>query len=365
MSVAELEPSRRIALIVLVIVVFGAGVQTQLLVPLAALACITLLAVFRLSPPHGSRLLLVVLIGVWVSFFVMTLVNGQLGAFVDDLNRVGSDFGGDEVGAERGSTAHLLVVRMPLAMTAILWALAVAGALQAFRKGRRDIVFAILAVAAFPLLLLQPYVKEIVSQVYLLSLPFVAFFVGSLFYPFRDLVYTKKDVLRSWRVSRLLVVASLVLVTVSLFIRLGNERMNYFTEAELDAVRRLYAVAPPGSLLIAGDDNLPWKSRDYERYDYKLVVRTPRWDPERLTRLRLNRVVRDVEQLMRKRGRAYAYLIFTRSQSARVNLLGTAPEGSLERLQRAVVRSRVFETFFRNRDATIFVVKPKNGGKPV
>jgi hypothetical protein len=362
--VAELTPAKRIALIVFAIIVFGAGVQTQLLVPLAALACVTLLAVFGLSPSRGRPALLAVLIGAWLSLLAVSLINGQVAAFVQEL-RTGSGFEGEGITSEGGSAAHVLVERLPLAMAAVFWALAVAGALKAFRRGRRDIVFGVLAIAAFPLLLLQRYVEDVVPQVYLVALPFMAFFVASLLYPLRDLVYTRKDVIRSWRVSRLLVIGSLILVSLSLVIRLGNERMNFFTAAELDAVRQVYAVAPRGSLLIAGDENLPWKFRDYERYDYELVVEMPRWDRAQLTKSRLNRVVRDVGELMRERGPSNAYLILTRSQSAAWHLLGAAPDDALERLQAAVVRSGVFTTLYRNRDATIFVVKPRNGGKPV
>jgi hypothetical protein len=58
-----------------------------------------------------------------------------------------------------------------------------------------------------------------------------------------------------------------------------------------------------------------------------------------------------------------AYLIFTRSQAAEVDLTGASPRGSLQRVEAAVARSPWFRPVFQNADARIYVLTSSGEAK--
>ena len=125
--------------------------------------------------------------------------------------------------------------------------------------------------------------------------------------------------------------------------------MDQYTAAEVAAVERLYQLAPAGSLLVAGAGNLPWKYRDYERYDYLTLTSLWEEDP------RLEQVVHGAAVAM---AAGPSYLIFTRSQQTYTDLLGVMPAGALRRIEDAVAASPQFALVHRSADARIFAAAP-------
>ena len=191
----------------------------------------------------------------------------------------------------------------------------------------------------------SPQVKEL----NLFSLPFIAFFAACFF-------YVAPDTGRSWITTGLACVAVGVLGLGFLVTRYGNERMDYFTPAELSAVRYVTGTARPGSLLLAAASSLPWKLEKYEQFDYKTLDASPVWlrlDPEHPD---VAALVREVErELKRPTG---GYFLLTRSQEAQLEMLGWR-RGFLERFEQALRGSQELRIAYANGDASVFVVNPQ------
>ena len=67
------------------------------------------------------------------------------------------------------------------------------------------------------------------------------------------------------------------LLGVFLVARYGNERMDAFTQRELNAANKMYAVAPADSVLMAGGPNALWRYVHYKDYRYKTLACEPTW----------------------------------------------------------------------------------------
>jgi 4-amino-4-deoxy-L-arabinose transferase-like glycosyltransferase len=242
-----------------------------------------------------------------------------------------------------GSSGHQLVVQIRLAVTALLWVFALLGWLRRRRRGQDDVAFTLLATVPFLLLGLQSYGGELLLRVYLFGLPFIAFLGAGLFLPV-------KEGAASWRRVGAIGLAGLTLLGGFLFARYGNERFDHFTSAELAAVRHLYAIAPPGSLLLAATADLPWKFQDYAKYEYRIVPNLPNSANGDL--------VKPVLGIMRQHRQQGAYLILTRSQRADTEARSILPPGSLDRLERTLRRSSSVQLIYANQDARIYTLRP-------
>ncbi|MDQ3865333.1 MAG: hypothetical protein M3304_00675 [Actinomycetota bacterium] len=349
--VGELDPARttRVALMAMAIAFSGAIVASHQLTPFALALSTGALVVFDRCLARAFPLLTAVLIGTWLSFMAITYVIGHLETITGGIGQFEQAVGVNVVERVRGSDQHLFVVRVRLALTAALWALAVAGAIVGYRRGRRDASYRLLALASFPLLVLQPYGGEMLLRIYLFSLPFVAFLTASLLFP-------TARARSSWLKTGVVGVGVVALLAGFFIARYGNERMDFFTSRELAGVRRLYEVAPPGSLLIAGTGNLPWKFEGYEKYDYETITSVPSWDSMRTPSPNWWALVSDIRGELRKRDPGRAFLIITRSNKAQAELLGYARRGRVDRLEERLERSPGFRLLYGNQDAKIFVL---------
>jgi hypothetical protein len=351
---AEPSPAQRAGLVAVVVVLFAAMVSGHQLMPFMVVASVAALVFAGRCTVRGLPVLMLVMIGTWIAFLAVAYVNGHLDTVLADLGDLRKSVDSTTNRVE-GTAEHLLVVRVRMLLTLFIWMLALLGALRALRRGRRDVSLALLAVVPFALIGFAPYGGEILLRIYLFALPFVAFFAAALFYPVRAAG-------RSWRTTRAVLLVSVALLGGFSVARYGNERMDQFSQAELDAVNRLYDLAPRGSLLVAGDANLPWRFRDYERYRYELLTKTESWRRMNWKRPRPNAVVREIAAVMAA-AQPRAFLILTRSQQAGVELLGLAPRGALWRIRREVAASPRFELVYRNADAAIFTLRqPRRAG---
>jgi hypothetical protein len=345
--VTTLSPARRTGLLAVVIVLIAAIVPSHQLTPFAALAGVTALVAFNRCQARGLPLLTAVLIGTWMIFMAAAYLAGNLGDLLSQIGQLGTAVEANVGARVGGSTEHLLVVYMRLLLAGALWTIALVGGIRAFRHGRPYSAYALLALAPFPLMALQPYGGEMLLRVYLFSLPFMVLFAASLFFPTSKMG-------RSWMTTASLGVVSLALLG-SLFVsRYGNERMEYFTSQEASAVEQLYKVARPESLLVAGTRNFPRNFRDYEKFDYEWVVERPDWKLMDPAHFSTAAVVRALEESMASRGTRDSYVIITRSQKAEVSLMGLGPRGSLDRFERDLAASSQFKLVYANEDAKIF-----------
>ena len=109
---------------------------------------------------------------------------------------------------------------------------------------------------------------------------------------------------------------SAALLAGFLFARYGNERMDYMTAAEFEAVDYLYEVAEPGALWLSAASNLPWRYQQIETYTYAPLSAEVIDDVDRFA------------ELMAEPRYPAAYLILSRGQKAYAELYAGWPPGA-------------------------------------
>lgn len=331
----------RVGLMAIVIIVFAVMVGSHQLTPFAALISVTALVAARRCAARGLPVLMTVVVVTWVAFMTGAYLASHLSGVTSGLGDLSKNAEANIGNRLRGTPEHLFVLRVRLAMTAGLWVLALLGALRRFGHRHRDVACGVLALAPFSLLAMQSYGGEILLRIYLLSLPFVAFFAAAFFFPLH-----RSEASRAKTVQvGLITVAMLV---AFFFARYGNERANQFTSSEIQAIDHLYSISPRGSVLVAGSENVPWRSRHYADYRHRTLTALAEQRQQPLPRLE------DVASLVMERPDRRLFVLITRSQKAHVELLGIWPPESLDGLESQLAGSPLFKLVFANRDATIF-----------
>jgi hypothetical protein len=354
-SLTNQTRAQRFLAAAVLIVVFAATVASHQLTPFALLVSAALLATPRLITLRSLPVLMAVMVGVWISYMAVTFLAGHAEMVFKPLG-LKESAAVNVQGRLQGSSEHVVVVYTRLAMAAIVWLLAAVGALRGRRHLHRYLACLALTVAPFPLLVLQPYGGEMLLRVYLLSLPFCALFLAALL--------TTPRSGATLGAPRVLVAILVIAVLTGGFLvsRYGNQTIDVFTPQEVEGVSQLYRLAPKGSLLLAGDGNLPWKYRDYGGYEYKTL------DEYRLDFGSKDRLAGSVASIMDARSGSQAFLIVTRSQRETVKLLGVRPPSKgpvdiadgdqwLTHLETALQSSPEFDVLFQNRDSTIFTLR--------
>jgi O-antigen/teichoic acid export membrane protein len=346
-------PRTRRRLLACVLFLFFALVPSHQLTPVAVLISTTALVFGAARRLWWLPPLMATSIAGWWATGARTFFKGHLQTVLDHAGKVDAVVSQNVTSRVAGDAQHRIVTDAILLAGAAMWLLAFLGAWQALRRSRRYRPAALLALAPIPLLILQTYGGEMLLRVQLFALPFTAFFAAYLFVG--DEAQPRISAAR-----RVLVTATcLVLSALFLVTRYGNERFNYFTRGEAVAVEHLYSVAAPGSILVAGTGNLPWKYRDYESHRYRTVVGMPGWRLTLQPSADFAPVVEDVQQTLRS-SHPRGFLIVGRSEEEQADQLGYGTPGSLARFRTAVAASPRFRVVFRNADATIFTLAGSN-----
>jgi O-antigen/teichoic acid export membrane protein len=347
---------RRGAIYACVVALYAVLVPTHQLTPVAALfstAAIVLVAARRLL---WLPALMSIMLVAWWATGARTFLNGHLGRMLGQAGRVDAAFSQNVANRIGGDIDHRIVADLTLLAGAMMWGLACLGAWRLLRQSRRYRVPAALCLAAIPLLALQTYGGEMLLRVQLFALPFTAFFAAAaLVDGFND----QRRVLR----STVIVGGLLTLAALFMFARYGNEKIDNFTRDEQKAVVKLYALAKPGSILVAGTGNLPWKYEQYVAHHYRLVIQMPHWSATAAAPQNLTPLLADIRNTM-SASTPRAYLIIGRSEEAEVDQLGYGTPGSLARVATAIRRSPMFTTVYTNPDASIFTIAPTPIAKP-
>jgi hypothetical protein len=338
-------PAQRSGLVLVCVVLIAIAVASHQLTPWMMLSSLTALVVLRRCTARGLPVITLVLLVAWLTYLAAAYLDGHLkpllGQAFDLQQAVAANVGG----RLQGSHEHLVVVRLRLVFTGLVWTLAAVGMVRGLRRGIATPSHAVLALAPAGLAVLQPYGGEMLMRVYLFSLPFAACYAAQALLPAPEW--------RGWVAAAALTAAAAVLVAGFLFARYGNIRATVFTRADVQASERLYAVAPPGSLLIAASPNVPWTHRHYADYRYQLLSHqledaappTPR------------QLAAEVARHMEGYRPTPSYLLLTRSQKVYDALLGAHRWGSATDLERAVASSRRFAKVFDDGDGKIFVLR--------
>jgi hypothetical protein len=327
---------QRIGLVTLVIVLALASVPTHQLTPFVILGVVTLLVVANRCSVRSLPILVGVLIIAWMVYAASGFVAGHVEFLVGSMGDVTNIATKNLEERMGGSPEHVLIVRIRLVMTAALWGLALLGGIRRLWNGYCDIPGAIIAIAAFSLLLIHSYGGEMLLRVYFFVLPAMAFFAAALFYP-------KPTAGTSRRAAVALGGVSLVLLGCFMFARYGNERADQFTVEEFEAMEYLYSSASPNSVLVAGAVNLPWKYQDYDAYRYRSA----------LPYTRENDVNSLVCMMSNKRFQG-GYLILNRAGKVDLEKFYGEPSSVWDSFEQAIESSDYFRLVFANEDAKIY-----------
>jgi hypothetical protein len=306
--------------------------------PFVTIGALVTLLIFNRISLRSIPILFGVMAVAWVSYMTVPFLAGHVAALIKEIGSVTQTLDSSITGRIAGSGEHQAVVLMRLVFTLVLWTLAGIGAILRFRDGRRDLTTAILAASPFALIALQGYGGEIVLRLYLFSLPFVAIFAAGI-------VYGRRPAPPSVRSTVATVIVSCAIAVGFLVARYGNERIDLMTSSEVAAVNVLYATAPPGSLLLAATENVPWRFEKFEQYQY---VAANSVDVDRIT------------GIMSDPKYPHGYLILTKSQGAYAELFVGMPVDSWDRFVREINVSPAFRVIYRNEDSEILVLADQN-----
>ena len=248
--VAAARGWRRAGLMVLLVLVFAVIVSSHQLTPGMSILAVSGLAIFQRVRSRSLPLLMIVLEMTWIVFIAFTFLERNVGMVVDSIAQVTGNTNSNLIDLAQASSGQAIVALIGRGLTAFVWGLALLGGIRRLRNGYLDFSCIILAVSPFLMLGGNLYGGEILFRIYFFSLPLMAFFGAAFLYP-----STARGTSR-WTIL-LAVCLSVALAAGLSFAYWGKERMNYFTQDELEASQFLYDVAPAGSLLIGGSFDHP------------------------------------------------------------------------------------------------------------
>jgi hypothetical protein len=329
-----------------VVAVFAAVVASHQLTPFAVLAGVGALAVFRrVRVPKTLLIVMGVGVAAWLGFMTTSYLSGHSEVLTSSIGKVNQSATKNVTARLNGSQDHILIVNVRMVMTGALWLAAAAGWFVRRRRGHKDSVFALLAVATLPLVVLQPYGGEMLLRVYLFALPFAAFFAASIVAPRRPSAVPWTRILPAGLVCTLLIGSFF-------YTRWGNDSVDTFSRDDVAAVTALYRLAPEGAYLLGASDNLPWKAKHYDSYLYESVAApTDTTDPDAVGYNTLSR--------LRDHRADGAYVIISESQRRHVDTFGLLPPGALDRVEDVLYMSGEITLVYSNTTARIYAL---NGG---
>src|SRR5918912_1648525 len=177
-------------------------------------------------------------------------------------------------------------------------------------------------------------------RIYLFALPTAAYFVAATAFPSS----TQRT---SWHAAAVGTLSALLLGGF-LFARYGNERMDYITHREVQAIQHLYAIAPPGSVIVGLSSYMPSQDRAIEQYDVESEF-TLDLQPSWAQRPLLERGdVQFIVQKMQSYCPRRSYFILTREQMAAVELLSGGPHPQMVRLHEQFLATARLRLIFNN-----------------
>jgi hypothetical protein len=341
---------QRLGLLAIAVLCLATIVGTHQLTPFMAIGALAALVLLRRCRLRTLPILMVVLTVAWCTypalpFFSRHMLGSIGGSFGDVLANTTATL----IDLSSASEGQVLVALVGRAFTAAVWGLAFLGGLLRLYDGHRDLSAASLAAVPFGMLAINSYDGEMLFRAYLLSLPFVAFFIAMLL---RWLALRWGLRVYAGGVGLL----SGALLAGFLFPYYGKDLHYYLTDAEIAASAFVYGMAPPGSLLVEGSADYPGKFKNYERFTYVALTDEP---PESKAQV-LADPAGSLSRWLDNPAYAASYVIITRSQKAGADMLGDLPAGALAAIERALRHSPLFETVYANQDAAVFTLAARN-----
>ena len=322
--VGAVELDRRARGIVagLIILAFVVMVSAHQLTPFATILgvlALTWIGRFRLAE---LPVLMGLITAAWAIFVADAFLAGNFSRLTDalfSLTGTASENVGERI---TGSAAHTAIIWLRIAASGAVFLLAFAGLMRARRHGARLASVALLTGSPALLIALQPYGGEMILRIYLFALPFAAVLIAAL-------VMTGAGPNLSRGTIRAIAILSAIMIAIFPLTRYGNERAESFTEADIAAAEAMYDMAPPGSLLIAAQRNVPWKSEGYADHTHRLIVDLS--PSETLDRVP---TIEDVFEVLSQNDARPAFIIITPSMRAQADLFGMLPAAGFSQLER-------------------------------
>lgn len=352
------HPGQRFMLAMVVLFLFSVVVSSHQLTPFMSIAAASALIVFRRCNFYSLPFLMMIITVCWGATMAQTYLANHTHWYTS-IGSFGSNIDTNLTDADEGTPGHIFVTSVTRLLTLTVWGLAGVGIIRRVYLGRWDITVALLAGAPFPMLLAQSYGGEMLLRIYFFSLPFVIFFAAAAVYPSEAVSNSR------WRTLAIGVISGIFLFGF-LFAHYGNERGNYFSRQEVNAMQYVYNRLPRGSLIMSvTTDSYPARlsgaypeyiHRSFEDHDVELTLKT---DGTRVGVMTFD--LDEVTAYMTDDAYTASYLVLTAGQRRYSEQAPTLPVGTYEQLQKDVTTSERFELVFENPDAQIF--RLKRGGE--
>ena len=334
----SLSHRQQVAVVGLIVVIFAYVSYSHQLTPFFTIAALVALLVFNRTTLRSIPILFGIMAVAWVSYMTVPFLEGHVVSLIKEIGSVGDTLTTNVTNRIAGSADHQTVVTLRLVFTLGLWGLAAIGAVVRFRDGRRDLTMVLLAAAPVPLIALQAYGGELVLRLYLFSLPFVTIFVAGI-------VLGRRPTPPGRLMTGAIIAAALVIASAFLVVRYGNERADVMSASEVATVKELYQIAPPGSLLVAATNNLPWKFAKFEQYDYVPIAGES-----------LIGDVGAIADIMRDPKYTHSYLILTRSEGTYGEVFTGLAPGAWDRFVADATSSPDLRVVYRNGGSVILTL---------
>ena len=331
-----------LGVMLLVLLLYGAVVTGHQLTPVPAIIAVTGLVLFAGLQIRGLPVLMVAGLAIWIAFLTTTYLSGHISQLTGGLGGLGGTVSSGVGSRLSGSADHNLIAQLRVGVSLTIWLLAAVGLARRLRAGRVDVAILVAGAAPFLLPLLQPYGGEIFLRVFIFALPTTAFLIAAAFFP------TRQSGHRRVTVAAITAIGCLLLFAFQ-YTRYGNERMDNFTRSDVAAVQALYRLAPKGSTLEAGNDNLPWRGQGYADYTYLQIDNLAAWQAGHPRPAVL------LAQLRRRVAGRGGYVIITRSNEVSAELFEGSP-GVLPRLIELLRSAPGVRQLYRSGNAVIFFV---------
>lgn len=237
--------------------------------------------------------------------------------------------------------------------------LAAVGALRRPVLRHRALPLLLLAVAPLPMFAASSYGAEMIFRVLMFMLPGAAFFAAAALLPqVRTVAAVEAQGRRPE--SRRFVWLPLAVLLVGTFAFVpsysGKDRISYFPPAEVDLVQQVFDKAPDGSLVVAADRNYPLAFADYWRVDHYWFLDDARHHVDLIVKDPAATLARDMATV-ESPGRSY--LLLTQGQFADSEMNGLLTEAQLNRIEKSVAASPLFERVVGNSAGTAYVLKER------
>jgi hypothetical protein len=338
--------------VVAVVLITTAVAAAHQLTPFALVLALLALAATGGTRVRGLPLVAGLITVAWLSFPAVTYLQGNVHDLLEQVGDLTGAAQGNLVERVQGSPGHLVVVRARLLFSAAIWGMAVVGAARVWRRGGHQVTA--VALAAVPGLLfgLQTYGGEMVLRIFFLSLPFTCMLIV------HALPTARTD--RSRRTAgALFLVGTLALAPGFVLVRYGNQLIDQRSTAEVQAVRTLYRLAPAGAVLVAGNENTPWRNEEYA--DHRHLTITGLTGGEEDQEGDVSRLAEVLHTELTETSPT-GLVLLTRQQREYEALLGRPEPWTLEEVETALRASPEFRVVFENDDAVILA--PVGGAQP-